>query len=58
MKSQKQTQKTAETQSDIASIDSAQLDNVSGGCAACGMANCTMTNPAAARTLFGQAFRR
>lgn len=57
MKTEKQTNKT-EAATEIPSIDIAQLDTVSGGCAACGMANCTMTNQATTRTPFQPAYRR
>lgn len=57
MTTEKQSNKT-EAATEIPSIDTAQLDTVSGGCAACGMANCTMTNPAAARPLFQPVYRR
>ena len=56
MKTKKQINEKTETE--IPTIDGVQLDNVSGGCAACGMANCTMTNASGARTWFRPAFRR
>ncbi|MBA2541093.1 MAG: hypothetical protein H0V17_15745 [Deltaproteobacteria bacterium] len=41
----------------IDTIEAVDLDNVTGGCAACGMANCTMgANPAARAPL--SAFNR
>lgn len=43
----KNTDKTAATkneQTDFASIDTVALDDVSGGCAACGSANCQLPN--------------
>ncbi len=50
---------TDETINTINTIESVDLDNVTGGCAACGMANCAMgANPTAARAPFAGFFNR
>lgn len=48
---------------EIETIQTVELDNVTGGCAACGMANCTMgaspaANPAARSPSFSAFNRR
>lgn len=46
------TQKPTKTE-EIETVQTVELDNVTGGCAACGMANCTMgASPTAARQPF------
>ncbi len=44
----------------IETVQTVELDNVTGGCAACGMANCTMgaASPAAAKAPFSFFNRR
>ena len=42
MKNKNQNTNTTPSAEEIKDVDTAQLDNVTGGCAACGMANCTM----------------
>lgn len=41
---------TRNTETEIETIDVAQLDDITGGCAACGNANCQPTTPNAQGT--------
>ncbi len=57
------TTKPATENQTIETIQTVELDNVTGGCAACGMANCTMgaspaASPAARAPLFSSWFNR
>jgi hypothetical protein len=42
MKTEKTNKNFTTTTEQIKDVDAVQLENVTGGCAACGMANCTM----------------
>ena len=52
------TQKPTKTE-EIETLQTVELDNVTGGCAACGMANCTMgASPTAGSPFNRQLFNR
>lgn len=50
MNTNTKTENQKPTTEEIETVQTVELDNVTGGCAACGMANCTMgATPATAR---------